>query len=55
MILKDTGDKMKLQLINNTTYMISIPKEIVKINGWKKGDILGYEFTREGKMYIFKK
>ena len=43
---------VKLQQMGGGQYMVSIPKELVKVKGWKKGQTLLLTFNERGNVEI---
>lgn len=43
---------MKIQEINKSLY-ISLPAQICRAKGWKKGDVLKYRITDKGNIELF--
>ncbi len=36
--------KATLQLLNNTQFMLTLPKELIMAKGWKSGDVIEFVF-----------
>ena len=45
---------MKLQQMNDQSYFITLPKQIVLAKGWKKGDQIKYRINDKGEISLFK-
>lgn len=45
---------MKIQELPNGTYTITLPKEIVRAKGWKKGDNLYIKLDNKGNIVLKK-
>lgn len=46
---------MKLQQQKQGQFMITVPTNIIKGFGWKKGDILEFKIIGNGEIKLFKK
>jgi bifunctional DNA-binding transcriptional regulator/antitoxin component of YhaV-PrlF toxin-antitoxin module len=45
---------MKLQIMNENSYFVILPKQIVLAKGWKKGDFIKFEINKEGNIILKK-
>ena len=45
---------MKLQMMNERSYFVSLPNAIVRAKGWKKGEVLKAEIDKNGDILIKK-
>jgi len=45
---------MKLQLMNNRQFFVTLPNSIVRAKGWKKGDVIKVEIDKEGNIILKK-
>jgi len=46
---------MKLQLMNDKQFFITLPNQIVRAKQWKKGDHIKVEINDKGKIVLDKK
>lgn len=46
---------MKLQLMNNKQYFITLPNQIIRAKEWKKGDIIDAKIDGKGNLVLMKK
>jgi hypothetical protein len=49
------GNCSRLQFPNKKQFIITIPKSLVLAKGWKKGDLLSFNISREGCLVLKKK
>lgn len=45
---------MKLQQMKGRQYFLSLPSQIVRAKGWKKGDQINIEINKEGNIVLKK-
>ena len=45
---------MRLQLMNNRQYFITLPNQLVRAKGWRKGDIIVCELDNLGNIVLKK-
>lgn len=46
---------MKLQCMNDKQYFVTLPNQIVRAKGWKKGDNLKIEINQKGNLELKRK
>lgn len=46
---------MKLQMMNNTQYFITLPNQIIRAKGWSKGDLIEAKIDQKGNLILMKK
>lgn len=46
---------MKIQQLKNGQHFITLPSQIVRAKGWKKGDDLKVEINKDGDLVLKKK
>lgn len=45
---------MKLQQMNEKQYFITLPNQIVRAKGWKKGDEISLKINQKGELILNK-
>lgn len=43
---------MKLQQMKKGQYFITLPSQIIRAKGWKKGDIISVEIDQKGNIVL---